>query len=108
VKVKLISVFFSIYCADEREEEEENPLVIEGYTVANAVSKLEANAQLTLQYLKYNNHIVNLKKTKVHAGWHGRKHGWVCPVHRRASASDDHQPNQNLLSHAVCTLIWSF
>ena len=55
-------------------------MVIEGYTVANAVSKLEADAQLTLQYLKYNNLIVNLKKTKVHDGWHGRKHGWVCPV----------------------------
>ena len=65
VKVKLISVFLvSTSCADEGEEEEENPLVIEGYTVANAVSKLEANAQLTLQYLKYNNLLVNLKKTK--------------------------------------------
>ena len=32
--------------------------------MANAVSKLEANAQLTLHYLKYSSLIVNLKKTK--------------------------------------------
>ena len=52
-----LSVFkVSTSCADKgEEEEEENPFVIERYTVANAVSKLEANAQLTLHYLKYNN-----------------------------------------------------
>ena len=38
-------------------------LYSEGNTVANAVGKLEADAQLTLEWLKHNNLIGNLKKT---------------------------------------------
>lgn len=47
VIVKLISVFeaSTSYADEGEEEEEENPMVIEG----NTISKLEADTQLTLQ-----------------------------------------------------------
>ena len=43
--------------------------------MANAVSKLEANAQLTLQYLKYSSLIVNLKTKFILAGRKQRDEG---------------------------------
>ena len=47
---------------------DDTTLYSEGNTVANAVGKLKEDTQLTLEWLKHNNLIVNLK-TKVHAGW---------------------------------------
>ena len=43
---------------------DDTTLYSEGNTVANAVGKLEADAQLTLEWIKHNNLIVNLKRTK--------------------------------------------
>ena len=45
----------------------------EGNTAANAIGKLKEDAQLTLEWLKHNNLIVNLKKTKfMLASWRRR------------------------------------
>ena len=45
----------------------------EGNTAANAIGKLKEDAQLTLEWLKHNNLIVNLNKTKfMLASWRQR------------------------------------
>ena len=43
---------------------DDTTLYSEGNTVANAIGKLKEDTQLTLEWLKHNNLIVNLKKTK--------------------------------------------
>ena len=43
---------------------DDTALYSEGNTVANDIGKLKEDTQLTLEWLKHNNFIVNLKKTK--------------------------------------------